>query len=132
MRDMMIIGGLPAVITATPSGQIYRGVFVGLSGQVDFYAACTSDLKAQGEEALRAFLSSCRERKCYPLQLRNGPQSGYVLEDIYAQLDGLAEQRGISLNSFVQAQLTEFMAVEDRPAKARQFLQDDLDEHYFC
>ncbi|MCX2561871.1 hypothetical protein OQ252_10750 [Acetobacter farinalis] len=133
MRDVMIIGGLPAVISLTENGRLYRGLFVGLSGQVDFYAVQTSDLQARGEAALREFLGACRVRRRHPLQLRNGPRSGYVLEDVYAQLDGLAQQRGISLNKFVQAQLAEFMAVvEEHPAEDRLSLRDDMDQHYFC
>lgn len=61
-RDMMFIGGIPAVISFNASSRMFRGVFIGLNAEVDFLARSPMDLQPQGEAALHVFLKHAASR----------------------------------------------------------------------
>ena len=107
-RDMMFIGGIPAVISFNASSRMFRGVFIGLNAEVDFLACSPMDLQPQGEAALSVFLETCRQQKRSPLLARQEGKKGYLLEDIYAELEGPARQKGIDLYQLVRDQTQEF------------------------
>lgn len=133
MRDILIVGGLPAVVTLDPATFVFRGVFVGLDGEVDFYATRASELPEKGTEALKLFLAACQARNRHPLQRRKGLPPGYVLEDIYAEFEAVAAQRGQSLESFVEEQRQPFIPKRE-PSEFEKLIahQEEMDRHYFC
>ncbi|MCG0995919.1 toxin-antitoxin system protein HicB [Acetobacter indonesiensis] len=133
MRDILIVGGLPAVVMLDPLTFVFRGVFVGLDGNVDFYATRPSELPEKGAEALRVFLAACKARNKHPLQRRKGTPPGFVLEDIYAQFEAIAEERGQTLESFVQEQRRPFVPKRE-PSDFEKLMarQEALDRQYFC
>ena len=133
MRDILIVGGLPAVVTLDPATSVFRGVFVGLDGEVDFYATRASELPEKGTEALKLFLAACQARNRHPLQRRKGLPPGYVLEDIYAEFEAVAAQRGQSLESFVEEQRQPFIPKRE-PSEFEKLIahQEEMDRHYFC
>lgn len=133
MRDILIVGGLPAVVTLDPATFVFRGVFVGLDGEVDFYATRASELPRKGAEALKVFLAACQAHNRHPLERRKGVPPGYVLEDIYAEFEAVATQRGQSLESFVQEQRQPFVPKRE-PSDFEKLMarQEEMDRRYFC
>lgn len=121
-RDMMFIGGIPAVISFNASSRMFRGVFIGLNAEVDFLARSPMDLQPQGEAALHVFLETCRQQNRSPLLARQAGQKGYLLEDIYAELEEPVRQKGIDLYQLVRVQTQEFQNTENRKKNSTVFL----------
>ncbi|AOW49081.1 toxin-antitoxin system protein HicB [Acetobacter ascendens] len=121
-RDMMFIGGIPAVISFNASSRMFRGVFIGLNAEVDFLACSPMDLQPQGEAALSIFLKTCRQQNRSPLLARQTGKKGYLLEDIYAELEEPARQKGIDLYQLVRVQTQEFQETENRKKGSAVFL----------
>lgn len=104
MHDMIIIRGVPALVVLDVETFVVRGEFVGLSELVSFQAPRVSELRARGQEALDAFIAECREQDRHPLKRYGDNNEHYVLEDVYAELKVIAEQRGQTLEVFVKEQ----------------------------
>lgn len=83
-RDMMFIGGIPAVISFNASSRMFRGVFIGLNAEVDFLARSPMDLQPQGEAALHVFLETCRQQNRSPCLHGKRGKKGICLK-IYMQ-----------------------------------------------
>ncbi|QEO17629.1 toxin-antitoxin system protein HicB [Acetobacter vaccinii] len=103
-QDVMLIGGIPAVLSANTTGTLLRGVFLGLGGEVDFYAPTLAELEQQGVSVLRGFFRLCRRQGRSPLLLRAAGQQGYVVEDLYACLEEPARNKGIDLYRVLREQ----------------------------
>ncbi len=121
-RDMMFIGGIPAVISFNAGSRMFRGVFIGLNAEIDFLARSPMELQPQGEAALSVFLEVCRQQNRSPLLAREAGQKGYLLEDIYAELAEPARQKGIDLYQLVREQTLEFQKTGHRKKSSAVFL----------
>ena len=68
-------GGYKAVIAFDPEIEMFRGDFVGLNGDADFYASDMEGLRREGTESLRIFLEECKRHDVSPnkLQEENSP-----------------------------------------------------------
>lgn len=107
-QDIMLIGGIPALISFQVSRAVFRGVFVGLNAEVDFFASTVAGLEPQGEAALRSFLKLCQCNQRSPLRLSDGGQKNYLLEEIYEQMVEPARLCGIDLYDVVREQVRAF------------------------
>lgn len=107
-QDIMLIGGIPALISYQMPRAVYRGVFVGLSAEVDFFANTVAGLEPQGEAALRSFFKLCQREQRSPLQVSDEGRKNYLLEEIYEQMAEPARRCGIDLYAVVREQVTAF------------------------
>ncbi|MBZ0059485.1 MULTISPECIES: type II toxin-antitoxin system HicB family antitoxin [unclassified Leclercia] len=57
--NRLVINGHPATVEHDQELNMYRGEFLGLSGEADFYAASLKKLVDEGETSLRVFLEGC-------------------------------------------------------------------------
>lgn len=130
MRDILIVKGVPAIVTLDVETFILRGEFVGLSGTVSFHATLVSELRVKGLEALEAFVAQCRRENRHPLQQYDDNAQRYVLEDVYAELRDIAERRGLTLEKFVKTH-TPF-ALKRKPTEFEKLMQHrrDIDRRY--
>lgn len=104
----MLIGGIPVLISYQLPHAVFRGVFVGLSAEVDFFASTVAGLEPQGEAALRSFLKLCQNTRRSPLLLSEGGQKNYLLEELYEQMAEPARLSGIDLYDVVRRQVRTF------------------------
>lgn len=104
-QDIMLIGGIPALISYQAPRAVYRGVFVGLNAEVDFFANTVAGLEPQGEAALRSFLKLCQRDQRSPLRVSDEGRKNYLLEEIYEQMAEPARRCGIDLYAVVQEQV---------------------------
>lgn len=104
----MLIGGIPALISYQMPRAVFRGVFVGLNGEVDFFASTVAGLEPQGEAALRSYLKLCQRTLSSPLRVSEGGQKDYLLEEIYEQMAEPARRCGIDLYEVVREQVQAF------------------------
>lgn len=104
----MLIGGIPALISYQSPRAVFRGVFVGLNAEVDFFASTVAGLEPQGEAALRSFLKRCQCSQRSPLRLSDDGQKNYLLEEIYEQMAEPARRCGIDLYDVVREQVRAF------------------------
>lgn len=125
MRDILIVRGVPAIVTLDVETFILRGEFVGLTGTVSFHATLVSELRVKGREALDAFVAQCRRENRNPLQQYNDDAPRYVLEDVYAELHDIAEHRGLTLEKFVKTH-TPF-ALKRKPTDFEKLMQHRRD-----
>lgn len=107
-QDIMLIGGIPALISYQAPREVYRGVFVGLNAEVDFFANTVAGLEPQGEAALRSFLKLCQRDQRSPLRVSDEGRKNYLLEEIYEQMAEPARRCGIDLYAVVQEQVRAF------------------------
>ncbi|MFT8419450.1 MAG: toxin-antitoxin system protein HicB [Acetobacter sp.] len=107
-QDIMLIGGIPALISYQMPRAVFRGVFVGLDAEVDFFASTVAGLEPQGEAALRSFLKLCQRTRRAPLRVSEGGQKDYLLEEIYEQMAEPARRCGIDLYEVVREQVQAF------------------------
>lgn len=107
-QDIMLIGGIPALISYQMPRAVYRGVFVGLSAEVDFFASTVAGLEPQGEAALRSFLKLCQREQRSPLLMSDEGRKNYLLEEIYEQMAEPARRCGVDLYAVVRKQVTAF------------------------
>ncbi|GAA3684823.1 MULTISPECIES: toxin-antitoxin system protein HicB [Acetobacter] len=117
-QDIMLIGGIPALISYQVPHAVFRGVFVGLNAEVDFFASTVAGLEPQGEAALRSFLHLCQSNRRSPLLLSGDAQKTYLLEEIYEQMAEPARQCGIDLYDVVREQVRTFQPGEGKSAPA--------------
>lgn len=61
MKNAMKIDGYKALIAFEPDTNRFRGEFVDLNGEADFYAADVKSLRREGNISLKVFLDMCRE-----------------------------------------------------------------------
>lgn len=93
-------GGYKAVITYDPDIEMFRGEFVGLNGEADFYAKDTEGLKQEGQISLDVFLRMCAEDGVTPKKT----QGNFALrldQDTYHKASVAATAEGMSLNQWI-------------------------------
>ncbi|MGG6430516.1 toxin-antitoxin system protein HicB [Acetobacter ghanensis] len=108
VQDIMLIGGIPALISFQVPRALFRGVFVGLNAEVDFFASTVAGLEPQGQAALRSFFTLCQNNRRSPLRLSEDGQKNYLLEEIYEQMVEPARRCGIDLYDVVREQVRSF------------------------
>ena len=117
-QDIMLIGGIPALISYQVPRSVFRGVFVGLNAEVDFFASTVAGLEPHGEAALRSFLNLCQSNRRSPLLLSGDAQKTYLLEEIYEQMAEPARRCGIDLYDVVREQVRTFQPGGGKAAPA--------------
>ncbi|WP_337244976.1 type II toxin-antitoxin system HicB family antitoxin [Luteimonas sp. gir] len=95
------IDGHWAVISYDPDIDMFRGEFVGLNGNADFYANTVAKLKAEGARSLREFLSICEERGIEPEKDFSGTFNLRVGKKRHEELAVAAAARGVSMNKLI-------------------------------
>lgn len=61
MIDSLEVGGYRAMVQYDPDIDMFRGEFVGLNGDADFYAKDIDILRREGEFLLKALLEMCHD-----------------------------------------------------------------------
>ncbi len=59
VQNIMVVAGLPAVISYEPEIGMFRGKFLGLSGYCDFISDSIQGLQDEGEISLHEYLEDC-------------------------------------------------------------------------
>ncbi|MBS0959856.1 hypothetical protein [Acetobacter thailandicus] len=104
IRDIMIVRGVPAVVTLNTKTFMMSGEFIGLSGRISFEADKLSELRKEAGKALELFLFRCRQLEHHPLVYYGGASMRYVIEDAYALFEEIAEKRGETLEVLMSRQ----------------------------
>lgn len=101
MKNVMEFeGGYQAVITYDPEIEMFRGEFVGLNGEADFYAKDADSLKKEGRISLDVFLRMCAEDGVSPKKVQ-GKFALRLPPDVYQSAALAAAADGKSLNTFI-------------------------------
>ena len=101
MRNVMEFeGGYQAVITYDPEIEMFRGEFIGLNGEADFYAKDADSLKKEGRISLDVFLRMCAEDGVSPKKVQ-GKFALRLPPDVYQSAALAAAADGKSLNTFI-------------------------------
>ncbi|MDF1589845.1 MAG: type II toxin-antitoxin system HicB family antitoxin [Gammaproteobacteria bacterium] len=97
--------GYKAVINYDPEIEMFRGYFINLNGDADFYATNIDDLKKQGELSLNVFLEMCAEDKVEPKKHYSGKFNLRLNPELHERVATVAEAKGISINKLVEETL---------------------------
>ena len=101
MKNVMEFeGGYQAVITYDPEIGMFRGEFIGLNGEADFYAKDADSLKKEGRISLDVFLRMCAEDGVSPKKVQ-GKFALRLPPDVYQSAALAAAADGKSLNTFI-------------------------------
>ena len=101
MKNVMEFeGGYQAVITYDPEIEMFRGEFIGLNGEADFYAKDADSLKKEGRISLDVFLRMCAEDGVSPKKVQ-GKFALRLPPDVYQSAALAAAADGKSLNTFI-------------------------------
>ncbi len=107
MKNVMTIGGQPAVITYDPDIEMFRGELVGLNGGADFYAADVAGLHHEGELSLSAVMDECAKRGIEPRKNFSGKFVLRVAPEVHEAAAIAAAASGESLNQWVAEAIKE-------------------------
>ena len=99
--NAMEINGYKAVIQYDPDIEMFRGEFVDLNGDTDFYAKDIEGLRHGGEISLKIFLVMCREDGEEPRKAYSGRFNLRVSPKLHAEISARAAAGGKSLNQRV-------------------------------
>ena len=102
MRDTMEIEGYRAVIEFDPDIEMFRGEFVGLNGDADFYVRVIPGLKRERVASLEVSLDMCKEDGIEPQKQCSGMFNMRIPPDLYAAIAAAAAADGKSLNQWVR------------------------------
>jgi len=69
---LMTINGQKATISYDKDIDMFRGEFVGLNGEADFYAKNMNQLHEEGMVSLNVFLDMCKENGIEPFKNVSG------------------------------------------------------------
>lgn len=103
--NLLKIDGHMAAVAFDPDLELFRGEFIGLNGNVDFYAATVASLKREGRRSLKEYLAVCAENGVAPARLFSGTFNVRIDSGLHEAAVRLAAARGVSLNALVQAAL---------------------------
>ncbi len=107
MKNVMEFeNGYKAVITYDPEIEMFRGEFLGLNGDADFYAADTEGLKREGKISLDVFLRMCEEDGV-PAKKPQGKFALRLDPETYYDASVAAAANGISLNQWIAQTIRE-------------------------
>jgi predicted HicB family RNase H-like nuclease len=101
--NLLKVGKHTAVVAFDPEIELFRGEFVGLNGNADFYASNVRDLKAEAKRSLETFLALCAERGIDPVRKFSGTFNVRIDKHLHEAAILAAASRGVSLNTLVQA-----------------------------
>jgi predicted HicB family RNase H-like nuclease len=105
--NIMKINGYDAVIAYDEEIEMFRGEFVGLNGEADFYSTDIAGLHREGQISLQVFLSACQERGIEPRKNYSGKFNLRVPPSLHEQIATQAAAHGKSLNAWVVDLLSE-------------------------
>jgi predicted HicB family RNase H-like nuclease len=97
-ESIMMIDGRNAVIKYDPEIELFRGEFVGLNGNADFYADNIEGLKNEGATSLKVFFEMCAEKGLDPIRHYSGKFNLRIKPALHERLDIFSTARGFSLN----------------------------------
>ena len=101
MMNIMEINGYKAVIHYDPEIDMFRGEFMGLNGDADFYAGDIKSLRKEGEISLKVFLDMCAEDEVEPLKEFSGKFNLRIPPKLHAEIVTAATSEGKSLNKWI-------------------------------
>ena len=101
MRNTMEIDGYKAVIQFDPDIDMFRGEFIGLNGEADFYAGDVASLRKEGSASLKVFLEMCDEDGVEPRRWYSGKFHLRILPELHASAAAAAAAEGKSLNQWI-------------------------------
>ena len=101
MRNTITIGGYRAIIQFDPDIEMFRGEFVGLNGDADFYAKDIPGLKKEAAASLKVFLEMCQEDGVEPSRQYSGKFNVRIPPELHASVAAAAAAEGKSLNRWV-------------------------------
>ncbi len=97
--------GYKAVINYDPEIELFRGYFINLNGDADFYASNIADLKKEGELSLKVFLDMCAEDGVKPKKHYSGKFNLRLDPELHERVAMEAEAKGVSINKVVEQTL---------------------------
>lgn len=101
MKNIVMIGGERAVISADAERKMFRGEFIGLNGGADFYADSYSKLIEEGEQSLAIFFELCREKGIEPRRNFSGRFNLRLSPEDHEAAVAAAAAEGVSLNDWI-------------------------------
>ena len=101
MRNTIHVDGHEAAVSYDSEANMLRGDFLGLNGEVEFYATDVESLKAEGSLSLQAYLAACREDGIEPQRHYSGRFNLRVSPELHRALSIAAGAAGQSINSLV-------------------------------
>lgn len=101
MKNVMDIKGYKALIAFDPETSLFRGEFIDLNGQADFYASDVKSLKREGEISLKVFLDMCREDGVEPRKNYSGKLMVRLPVELHERAAVSAASEGKSLNAWL-------------------------------
>ena len=104
-RNTTEIEGYRAVIEFDPDIEMFRGEFVGLNGDADFYARDIAGLRREGAASLKVFLDMCREDGVEPRRQFSGKFNVRISPELHAEIATAAAADGKSLDQCVSDEL---------------------------
>ena len=113
MRNIIEIEGVKAVITYDPEISMFRGEFVGLNGDADFYATDVEGLKREGHMSLKVFLDMCREDGVEPFKRFSGKFMVRISPELHAEIVAAAQSSGMSLNQWIEKTLEQWECAQN-------------------
>ena len=99
--NIIDIEGYKAIVQYDADLDMLRGEFIGLNGGADFYATTIDDLRKEGAQSLKVFLSMCKERGIEPLKPYSGRFNVRIPPKLHAAAVAQATAEGKSLNQFI-------------------------------
>ena len=106
MMNTMSIDGYRAIIQYDPDIEMFRGEFVGINGDADFYAADVASLKREAAKSLQVFLDMCREDGVEPRKQFSGKFNLRLSPALHERIVAASAAEGMSLNQWVSKELS--------------------------
>lgn len=107
MKNVMDIKGYKALIAFDPETNLFRGEFIDLNGNADFYAADVKSLHREGEISLKVFLDMCREDGVEPRKNYSGKLMVRLPAELHERAAVSAASKGKSLNAWLAEVVTQ-------------------------
>jgi len=101
MKNVMDIKGYKALIAFDPETNLFRGEFIDLNGNADFYATDVKSLHREGEISLKVFLDLCREDGVEPRKNYSGKLMVRLPAELHERAAASAASKGKSLNAWL-------------------------------
>lgn len=112
---MNFADGYKAVINYDPEIEMFRGYFINLNGDADFYATNIEDLKKEGELSLKVFLEMCAEDGVEPKKHFSGKFNLRLAPELHERVAIMAEAKHVSINKLVEETLDLQLDKNPRP-----------------
>jgi len=99
--NTMMISDQKAVVAYDEDIDMFRGEFINLNGNADFYAKDIDSLRKEGTTSLKVFLDMCKEDGADPYRHWSGRFNVRIDPQLHASIAAAAKGKGKSLNMFV-------------------------------